>query len=312
MQSAKGLEFGLLGPLEVRRDDRLVPVRGWRERAVLAMLLLAEGGNVTLERLVEGVWDGDPPWGAVKAVRNCVSALRGRLAEPGGQAAVIQSTPAGYRLPIEGVRLDILQFRREVEAARRLSAAGRITEAAAGLRAALALWRGPALAGTGSAIVHSHAARLNDQRMTALEDCLDLELALGRHRQVAGELQALVRECPLRERLAGQLMLALYRSGRQAEALEAYARLAGRLAEDLGIDPTAEITQLHQAILRQAPSLDVPPAPSGSCGRAGASCARASCVEASCARASYTATAAGRRRRRSRRLPTAACPRRGR
>lgn len=266
MRSTREVEFALLGPLEVRRDERLVPVRGWREHSVLAMLLLAEGGSVALERLVEGVWDNNPPPGAVKAVRNCVSALRGRLAEPGGPAVPIQSTPAGYRLPVEGFWLDVRHFRGGVDAARRLSADGRITEAAAGLRAVLALWRGPALAGTGGRIMQDHAARLNDQRMSAMEDCLDLELALSKHRQVAGELQALVRECPLRERLAGQLMVALYRSGRQAEALDAYLRLARRLAEDLGIDPTAEIAGLYQAILRQDPALDVPPAPSRLCG----------------------------------------------
>ncbi|HEY7265301.1 MAG TPA: AfsR/SARP family transcriptional regulator [Trebonia sp.] len=259
MQSTRELEFALLGPLEVRLGERLAPVRGWREQAVLAMLLLAEGDSVPLERLVAAIWDGDPPSCAVKAVRNCVSALRGRLAQPGWQAVPILATAAGYRLPVDGARLDTKRFKHQVNAARQLTAAGHLADAAAGLRAALTLWRGPALAGTGSRIVRDCAARLDEERMIALEDCLDLELCLGRHRQVTGELQVLVRECPLREQVASQLMLALYRSGRQAEALDAYLRLAKRLAEDLGIDPTAEITGLHQAILRHDPSLDLPP-----------------------------------------------------
>jgi DNA-binding SARP family transcriptional activator len=258
MEATDDIEFLVLGPLEVRRGGQVVPVRGWREQAVLAMLLLADGETVTVERLVEAVWDGGPPRGAVKAVRNCVSALRGRIAESGGPVVPIQATPAGYRLPLEAARLDARDFRRQVDAARRLAGAGRVADAAAGLRAALALWRGPALAGVRGRVAQDCAARLDELRMTALEDCLELELALGRHRHIVGELQALARECPLRERVAGQLMLALYRSGRQAEALDAYLQLAKRLAEGLGIDPAADIARLHAAILRQDPSLDLP------------------------------------------------------
>jgi DNA-binding SARP family transcriptional activator len=219
------------------------------------------GETVTVERLVEAVWDGDPPYGAVKAVRNCVSALRNRIAEPCGPVVSIQATSAGYRLSLEGTRLDARDFQRQVNAARQLADAGQAADAAAGLRAALALWRGPALAGTGSRIAQDCAARLDELRMTILEDCLDLELALGRHRQAVGELQALAREWPLRERVAGQLMLALYRSDRQAEALDTYLQLAKRLAEDLGIDPATDVTRRYEAILRQDPSLGLPRAP---------------------------------------------------
>jgi len=261
-----------------------VPVRGWREQAVLGMLL-AEGDTVTVGRLVEAVWDGDPPSEAAKAVRNCVSALRLRLPGSGGPAIPIQTTPAGYRLPLGGARLDAREFRRQVDAARQLAGAGQPAAAASGLRTALGLWRGAALGGTGGRIVQDCATRLDEQRMSALEECLDLELALGRHREITGELQALAREFPLRECVRGHLMLALYRSGRQAEALDAYLRLAKRLAEDLGIDPSADITRLHAAILRQDPVLDLRPAPI------------------------CTATAEGRRTRRSRRPPTAGCPR---
>jgi DNA-binding SARP family transcriptional activator len=250
----------VLGPLELRRGQRSVPVRGRREQAVLTMLLLADGGTISVERLVAAAWDGDPPPGAVKAIRNCVSALRHRLAADGGPVIPIEATPAGYRLPAGAGRLDARDFRRQVDAARQLATAGDVARAAAGLRDALSRWRGPALDGAGGQVVQDCAARLDEERMTVLEECLDLELALGRHRQVTGELLALARQHPLRERFTGRLMLALYRSGRQAEALDAYFRLAKRLAVDLGIDPTPAVTQLHEAILQHDPSLDGHPA----------------------------------------------------
>jgi len=252
MQPANDLEFLVLGSLEVRRGQRSVPVRGWREQAVLAMLLLADGETITVERLVAAAWDGRPPPGAVKAVRNCVSALRHRLAGEGGPVIAIEAAAAGYRLPASVGRLDARDFRHRVRAARRLAASGESARAAALLRDALSLWRGPALDGAGGRIMQDCAARLDEERMTALEEYLDLELALGHHQQVTAELVALARQHPLRERLTGQLMLALYQSGRQAEALNVYLRLAKRLAEDLGVDPTPAVTGLYEAILRHA------------------------------------------------------------
>ena len=256
MQTTEDLEFLVLGPLEVRLGQRRVPLRGRREQTVLTMLLLADGDVITVERLVAAAWDGDPPSGAVKAIRNCVSALRHRLVGDGGPVIAIEATPAGYLLSADTGHLDARDFRHQAVTARQLAAAGDAARAAAGLRDALSLWRGPALDGSGGRLVQHCAARLDEERMTALEDCIDLELALGRHRQVTGELLAIARQHPLREPFTGQLMLALYRSGRQAEALDAYLRLAKRLAEDLGIDPAPAITQLHEAILRHDPSLD--------------------------------------------------------
>jgi DNA-binding SARP family transcriptional activator len=256
MKPTEDLEFLVLGPLEVRLGQRPVPVRGRREQAVLTMLLLADGAIITVERLVAAAWDGDPPSGAVKAIRNCVSALRHRLAHDGGPAIPIETTLAGYRLPADTGRLDARDFRHRVATARQLATAGDAARAAAALRDALSLWRGPALDGIGGQIVQDCVALLDEERMIALEEYLDLELALGRHRQVTGELLAIARQHPLRERFTGQLMLALYRSGRQAEALDAYLRLAKLLAEDLGIDPTHAVTRLHEAILRHDPSLD--------------------------------------------------------
>jgi DNA-binding SARP family transcriptional activator len=260
MNNMSDLEFGVLGPLEVRFGNSPVPVRGWRERSVLAMLLLADGNTVPMERLVDAAWDGNPPGNAPKAVRNCVSALRCRLAAVGGPAIPIETAPAGYRLPVAagGIRLDARDFRRRVDDARQLAVAGSGAGAAAGLRTALALWRGPALDGTGGRIVRNYAELLDEQRLSAKQDLLELELALGRHRQAAAELQALTADHPLHEGIAGQLMLALYRSGRQADALNAYLRLAKRLAEDLGVDPTAEITGRYEAILRHDPALELP------------------------------------------------------
>ena len=249
--------FSVLGPLEVRHRGELVPVRGSRERAVLAVLLLEEGRLVPLGRLVEAVWDGEPPRAAEKAVRNAVSALRGRFAHAEASAALIETDPAGYRLRLEGNPLDVAEFRQRVTTARELASADRAADAAAELRAALGLWRGSALADLSGMVIEAAAARLDERRLGAWEDCLDLELGLGRHREVIAELQALADEWPLRERLAGQLMLALYRSGRQAEALDAYHRLAGKLVDELGIDPSAEVARLHEAILRQDRALDL-------------------------------------------------------
>lgn len=254
------LEFKLLGPLEARVDGAAVPVRGERERAMLAMLLLAEGGIVTVDRLVEAVWDDEPPAGAVKAIRNCASALRRRPAVT-GPAIPIQATPGGYRLPLDGISVDTRNYLELVELGRQLAAAGRTRPAVATLRTALRLWRGPALIGAGSRVVQGCAARLDEQRLLAWEDCLELELSLGQHSRAVAELLDLAGDHPLRERIIGLLMLALYRCGRQAEALDVYRRLAGRLAGDLGIDPAPATTRLYEAILRQDASLDVPPPP---------------------------------------------------
>jgi DNA-binding SARP family transcriptional activator len=258
MNNTEDFAFGVLGPLEVRLGNSPVPVRGWRERSVLAMLLLSDGNTVSVDRLVDAVWDGSPPGNALKAVRNCVSALRCRLADVGGPAIPIEAAPAGYRLRVTagGIRLDARDFWRRVDDARRLAAAGSAATAAAGMRLALALWRGPALDGTGGRIVRNYAELLDEQRLSAMEDLLDLELALGRHRQAAAELRALAANHPLHEGIAGRLMLALYRSGRQADALDAYFRLAKQLAEDLGVDPAADITSRYEAILRHDPALE--------------------------------------------------------
>jgi DNA-binding SARP family transcriptional activator/tetratricopeptide (TPR) repeat protein len=259
IQYAQDLEFSVLGPLEVRRGGRRVEIRGKREQAVLATLLLADGETVTVDRIVQAVWDDEPPQNAIKAVRNCISLLRLSLAEPGGADRFIESATSGYRTRLADCALDARAFKQQAEGARRLAACGQTAVAADELRAALGLWRGPALAGIRGRLVEAGGARLDEQRMTVLEECLDLELTLGRHRQVLGELRGLAAEYPLRERIAGQLMLAQYRSGRQADALDTFNHLAKRLVDELGIDPSAPLAQLYEAILRQDASLGLAP-----------------------------------------------------
>lgn len=247
-------EFRILGPLQARCGGQLVPVRGVREQVALAVLLLEAGNVVPLDRFTEAVWDQDPPPAAAKAVRNTVSVLRHRLVRAGA-GTLIETRPPGYQLRLGASSLDAQQFQQQVTAARKLSGA-QAPRAAAGLRAALGLWRGPALAGIGGAVIEAAAVWLEEQRLAVLEMCLDLELGLGDHQQLCAELQQLVSQWPLREHLVGQLMLALYRSGRQADALNAFHRLGQRLRTELGILPSAEVTKLHQAILRQDPTLD--------------------------------------------------------
>jgi DNA-binding SARP family transcriptional activator len=257
MQHDEDLRFAILGPLVVHFRGCPVPIGGSRERMVLASLLLAGGGPVTVDHLVETVWGGAAPQTATKAVRNSVSALRQRLAAAGGSASLIETVPAGYRLEADHCYLDARDFQDRAVGARRLGAAGKAGKAADELRAALGLWRGPALAGMDSMVIQAQAADLDEQRLAALEECLDLELAVGRHRELVSELQGVARRHPFRERLAGQLMIALYRSGRQAEALDVYRQLASRLSDDLGIDPASEVAWLREAILRQDASLNL-------------------------------------------------------
>lgn len=272
-------EFKILGSVEIEHKGRLVPVRGVREQSVMAMLLLEAGHVVPVARLVDAVWDADPPQAAEKAVRNTVSALRGRLAHAGASQTLIETSTAGYRLRLDHGQLDAARFADHAASARHLAATGQPGKAVSEFRAALGLWRGPALAGISGLAIEAAAARLDEQRLTAWEHCLDLELQLGRHREVTDELRVLVGEHALRERMTGQLMLALYRGGRQAEALDAYHRLAKQLADDLGVDTCAEIARLHEAILRHDSTLDpesepqrvtpheLPPAVAGFTGR---------------------------------------------
>ena len=242
------LDFRILGPLEVWDDDEERPLGGTKQRAVLAILLLDAGRVVSTDRLIDLLWGERPPATAAASLQNFVSQLRKTLG-----ADVVRTTPPGYRLEIAPEQLDVERFRRLVESAKSRPPDERAEE----LRLALELWRGPALADLAfEPFAEQEASRLDELRLAALEDRINADLECGRYAELIAEVESLVRAHPLRERLRGQLMLALYRSGRQAEALAVYQDTRRQLVEELGIEPGAALQQLHGAILRQDRRLD--------------------------------------------------------
>ncbi|HXF73739.1 MAG TPA: AfsR/SARP family transcriptional regulator [Actinomycetota bacterium] len=256
------MEYRILGPLEVTHDGRPVALGGAKQRALLAVLLLEAGRVVSPERLVDALWGDSPPEDARHAVQVYVSQLRKALAAGGPGSNPIVTQPGGYVLRLGPDDLDLHRFERDVEAGRSALSAGDARTAVDLLRDALRLFRGPPLAGlalegpAGAAI-----SRIEELRLTATEDRVRAELQLGRHAELVPELQELVSAHPLREPLRASLMLALYRSGRQADALAVYQEGRAVLAEELGIDPMPELQALHGSILRQDPALrgDAPP-----------------------------------------------------
>jgi DNA-binding SARP family transcriptional activator/Tfp pilus assembly protein PilF len=263
MVTTSRLELGVLGPLEVRVGPRAVVVGGMRQRLVLAALSLNAGRCVDLADLVAAVWDEEPPATARQQISNAVWRLRRVLARHGA-AEVVRRQDNGYLLCSDADGVDVLRFERLVAQGRRLAAAGETARSADVLREALALWRGPALAGlTDNAVLRRHAVKLDEMRLSVLEECVEHELACGCHDRLVEQLPALVAEHPLRERLAAALMLALYRMGRQAEAVAVYRRVAATLAEELGVDPGPELQARFRAILRADPALatTAPPGP---------------------------------------------------
>jgi DNA-binding SARP family transcriptional activator/tetratricopeptide (TPR) repeat protein len=243
------VRFGLLGPLEVRVGDGHLRLGGAKQRALLALLLLHANRVLTREQLIDELWE-DPPGTVVKALQVHVSQLRKLL--PDG---LLVSRSPGYVLEVDPESIDLVRFERLVAEAR-----GREPEqASALLGGALSLWRGPALADLGSEpFVRSEAGRLEDMRQAAVEERIESDLALGRHADLVGELETLIERYPHRERPRGQLMLALYRSGRQADALQAYRDARAALAE-LGIEPGSSLRRIEKRILTQDGSLDLVP-----------------------------------------------------
>jgi DNA-binding SARP family transcriptional activator len=243
------------------------------QRATLAMLLLRANQVVPLDQLVDGIWGATPATTARALVHSYVSRLR-KVLDPNGadQPArqLLVTTPAGYLLRVQPDQLDWFRFERLVDQARRASAHGRIDDAVDGLGSALALWRGPALADLRSEAVRADAHRLEERRMAVVEERIDLALLSGRHSELVGELKGLVAAFPFREGLVAQLMLALYRSGRQADALEVYQATRRTMAQELGIEPGPALQQLQRSILTADPSLAlaVPEAPSEAAGLA--------------------------------------------
>ncbi|MFE2720796.1 tetratricopeptide repeat protein [Kitasatospora sp. NPDC059327] len=230
---------------------------GPRQHLVLALLLLKANQSVPLGELVDALWD-DPPRTAEKQVRNAVSMLRGLLKSAGVTTLPTAVGTNGYRLDLPDDQLDTAMFTQALAAARHRAAAGQFAEAVVEFRAGLALWRGPALAGLDSSALQPHTSRLEEQRLTALEECVDLELAQGHHQAVIPELTDWLSAHPLRERLAGQLMLALYLSGRQSHALTVYESTRRRLADALGLEPVPELRELRQRILTNDVTLGRP------------------------------------------------------
>ena len=244
------MDFRILGPLEVSDDGRSVEVRSPKQRALLAILLLRAGEWASADTLIEALWGGRPPATARFALHNYIAGLRRVLGH-----SLIVSREGGYQLALEADQLDLDRFERLVEQSR--AAQGR--ERIECLQRALALWRGPALADLlYEPFAADEARRLEELRANALEELADAELGLGGGPELVAQLEALVEEQPYRERLRGQLMLALYRSGRQVEALECYRQTRMTFIEELGIEPGEALRELEQAILRQDPWLQAP------------------------------------------------------
>ncbi|MGH2992910.1 MAG: BTAD domain-containing putative transcriptional regulator [Solirubrobacterales bacterium] len=260
------MEFQILGPLEVRREGRPVALGAAKQRTLLAILLVRPNEVVSADRLIEELW-AEAPETAGNVLQVYVGKLR-RALEPtrarGGAGEILLTRAPGYILRVEPGQLDTESFERLLTEGRGAREAGENPVAAETLRAALELWRGPALADfTYEPFAQGEIARLEELRLVALEERFDADLALGRHGDLVGELEALVSEHPLRERLRGQLMLALYRSSRQADALEIYRETRHTLVEELGIEPSPVLQRLEAAILRQDPALEpsIEPAP---------------------------------------------------
>ena len=252
------MEYRVLGPLEVLdASGRKLSLGGVMQQSVLASLLLRAGQTVALDRLVDELWD-EPPATAARTIQAYVSRLRHEL--PDG---AIESRRGGYALVLGDAELDLDTFEQRAKQGSAALAAGDHEQAARLFREALELWRGPALAGLQSGSLSREAELLEERRLQALEDRLEADLGRGRHREAVAELQGLVAGQPFRERLRAQLMLALYRSGRQTEALEAYEEGRKILHDELGLEPSPSLRQLQQAVLRQAPSLGTDALPTG-------------------------------------------------
>ena len=264
------MDYGILGPLEARDGGRLVALGGDKQRALLAILLLHANEVVSAERLIDDLWGEAPPASALRTLHAYVSRLRKALAADGLAASAPASHPTeglsdgglvtrghGYLLRLTPGELDLDRFRAIVEQGREALAAGQSEEAASILRDGLALWRGPPLADfTYEPFAQGPIAQLEELRLEAIEERVDADLTLGHCRELIADLRELVQCHPLRERLHGQLMLALYRAGRQAEALEVYQEYRRALSEQLGLEPGPRLKQLELEMLARELSLE--------------------------------------------------------
>lgn len=251
------MDFRILGPLEVIGADGPIVVSADKPRTVLGVLLLHPNEVVSRGRLADELWGESKPHSAAKLVQSYIAKLRLTL-----RPVDIETRSPGYLIHLDERSLDAVRFRRLVGEARRRMKAGDPTGAASRYSAAMLLWRGPALADLSfGSVARIEVERLDEERIVALMDRIDCELVLGRGDELVPELQSLVMAHPLRERPRGQLMLALYRAGRQAEALELYAATRRMLREELGLEPSPRLQELQREILRHDPRLEPPASP---------------------------------------------------
>ena len=245
------MQVRLLGPLEIEHAGRPVALGGRAQRALLARLLLDVNRTVSVDRLVEDLWGETAPATAQKMVQIYVSMLRKALPE-----GVLVTRSPGYAVVLEPEAIDLVRFEHLRERGRAALAAGSASVASDLLRQALGLWKGPALAEFAEPFAEIEARTLEDQHLACLEDRIDADLAVGRDSSLIGELEALVARNPLRERPRGQLMVALYRAGRQADALARHRHFREMLADELGIEPSPALRELERRILQHDPALD--------------------------------------------------------
>jgi YVTN family beta-propeller protein len=251
------VEFRVLGPLEVEEDGQALPLGGAKQRALLATLLVRANRVVSVDALLDELWGEQPPDSAANMVQGYVSRLRKVFASYGHD--VIVHSPPGYVLKVEPERIDSHRFEHLLRESTEARSDGDLEAAGARLREALSLWRGAALSDVEvNSFVEIELGRLEELRLSAIEERIDIDLALGRHAEIVAELEALVAEHPLRERLRRELMLALYRCDRQAEALSVYRSGRHHLVEELGIEPGAPLRELERAILVHDPSVETP------------------------------------------------------
>ncbi|MGI5503590.1 AfsR/SARP family transcriptional regulator [Lentzea sp. CA-135723] len=243
---SRSVEFRVLGPLQVLLDGEPLLVRAGRQRALLVSLLLRAGTSVTVDELAVNVWGEDPPARARATLQTYVMRLRQLL----GPSVPIRTVPDGYLIDVDEKNIDLMRFEPLIDQGEQARAAGNLGAASSSFAAALALWRGPALVDVPSGLLHrDEVPRLDERRLHVLERRVEVDLELGRHGELVAELSRLTSEHPLRERFWAQLMVALYRSGRQSEALAAYQRVSRLLGDQLGIDPGDELRRVHGQVL---------------------------------------------------------------
>ncbi|WP_158887101.1 AfsR/SARP family transcriptional regulator [Amycolatopsis anabasis] len=244
----KDVRFHILGPLAIHSDGKEIHLGGQRRSILLTTLLLEANQVLSLDRLIDAIWNETPPASAQSQVRICVSDLRRTFAAENCEN-FIQTRSSGYRINVPENSLDLYRFEDLVRRGRLAAAQRRLTEAVDLLKSALNLWRGPIAAGLNSELLRTSAIKFQANRQAAIEEYVELNLRLGRHREIVGELTGYVADSPFQENLCAQLMTALHRSGRKAEALEFFRKVRKRFADELGIEPGEKLQKLEAALL---------------------------------------------------------------